>query len=33
LFSIDTLVDMIARAGFRVVARHGSRRTAELQVS
>ncbi len=31
LFSIDTLVGMIERAGFRVVAR-GSRRTAELQV-
>jgi len=33
LFSIDTLVEMLARAGFRVVPRQGSRRTAELHVS
>jgi len=33
-FTIDTLVEMLARVGFRVVPRQGARRrTAELQVS
>lgn len=33
LFTIDSLVDMITRAGFKVVTRHSSRRMAALQVS